>query len=73
MKMRLTWIVVAVISLIACSSAENKPERRASMSRRERDSVLSQSGLPGAHVVGRAITASDAEARHTATLDSASQ
>jgi hypothetical protein len=43
------------------------------MSQREKDSVLSESSLPGAKVVGRAITSSDAEAAHTAALDSASQ
>jgi hypothetical protein len=43
------------------------------MTQRERDSTIAESGLVGAGVVGRALSVSDAEAKRTAQLDSASQ
>lgn len=43
------------------------------MSQREKDSILSVSGLPGAKVVGRALIASDSAAARAAAMDSASE
>lgn len=43
------------------------------MSQRQKDSVLSESGLPGAKIVGRAMATSDSEAIRASGVDSASQ
>jgi hypothetical protein len=71
--MHLKWILPLFLLLTACSSGENDSNRRDKMSQRERDSVLAESGIPGAKVVGRALTASDSETSHTSMVDSASQ
>ena len=43
------------------------------MTQREKDSVVAESGLPGAGVVKKALSMSDAEARQQAELDSAAK
>jgi hypothetical protein len=43
------------------------------MTQRERDSTVAESGLPGAGVVKRAMSVSDAGARRAAEYDSASE
>lgn len=73
MRIHRRYIIPMLLIVAGCSSADDNPSRRSKMSERERDSVLSQSGLPGAKVVGRALSASDSETRHTMQLDSASQ
>lgn len=40
------------------------------MSRRERDSVIAESGLPGSGVVKKGMHIADVEARRAAMLDS---
>ena len=72
MRLRPMWILPLMLSLAACTSAPEE-SRRDKMTERERDSVLAESGLPGAKVVGRALTASDSETSHTSMVDSASQ
>jgi hypothetical protein len=71
--MKTPWPFLAVTLVTTACSRSSEPDRRSTMSEREKDSVLAASPLPGAKVVGKAITASDAEAAHTAALDSASQ
>ena len=73
MRIRSAWIPAVLILLTACSSGQDDSNRRDKMSQRERDSVLAESGIPGAKVVGRALTASDSETSHTSMVDSASQ
>jgi hypothetical protein len=73
MRIRPTWILPLILSLAACAGGPEESRPRDKMSERERDSVLSESGLPGAKVVGRALTASDSEMSHTSMVDSASQ
>jgi hypothetical protein len=73
MRIRPVWILPLILSLTACNGASEESPKRAAMSQRERDSVLAESGLPGAKVVRRALTASDSENQHTSTVDSASQ
>lgn len=74
MRNPLRWIAPLIVALVACISEPPKGFKpRDQMSQREKDSVLGESVLPGAPVVRRALSASDAEAGHTALLDSASQ
>jgi starvation-inducible outer membrane lipoprotein len=73
MRNSFRWIAPLLITLTACSSAPDGSEKRAGMSQRERDSILSESGLPGTKVVGRAMKASDSAAVRASALDSASQ
>jgi broad specificity phosphatase PhoE len=73
MRIRSVLIPSVLILFTACSSGENDSNRRDQMSQRERDSVLAESGIPGAKVVGQALTASDSETSHTSMVDSASQ
>ena len=62
---------LAVVTLVACSS-ETKGNRRDTMTQRQRDSVLAQSGLPGAQGVGKALNAADSAKARQARIDSAS-
>jgi len=55
---------------VACSGDSAVPRRA---SQRERDSVISTLRIPGAKVVGKALTVSDSAASRASLLDSASQ
>jgi hypothetical protein len=59
-----------VLCLIGCSG--KKPEKGAgrALSERQRDSVISESKLPGASVVKGAISASDSAAARAKRIDS---
>jgi hypothetical protein len=72
MRNSFRWIAPFLIVLAACSGAGDGSQPRDRMSQREKDSVLSESGIPGAKVVGRALKASDSSAARTSVLDSAS-
>jgi hypothetical protein len=56
---------------IACASEDRNANRRDTMTQRQRDSVLAQSGLPGARGVGKALNAADSAKARQAQLDSA--
>ena len=62
---------LAVVMLLGCSS-EEKGNRRDTMTQRQKDSVLGQSGIPGAQGVTKALRASDSVKAHQAQVDSAS-
>ena len=62
---------LAVVMLLGCSS-EEKGNRRDTMTQRQKDSVLGQSGLPGAQGVTKALRAADSAKAHQARIDSAS-
>jgi len=71
-------VVLALVVGAACSpggkgggGAAADSARRDSLTRRERDSIIARSRLPGAKAVGKAITAEDAAAAHNAAIDSA--
>lgn len=49
----------------------DEPVRAEELTRRQRDSVIGNSGLPGAQGVRRALDASDAAAARAAAFDSA--
>lgn len=59
------------IVLGACASSEGG-NNRDTMTQRQKDSVLGQSGLPGAQGVTKALRASDSVKSHETQVDSAS-
>ena len=72
MRNSLKWMAAILFALTACNKGDGS-QPRDKMSQREKDSVLSESGIPGAKVVGRALKASDSSSVRTDVLDSASQ
>lgn len=60
-----------LLLVVACASEDTGANRRDTMTQRQRDSVLAQSGLPGAHGVGKALNAADSAKARQAQLDSA--
>jgi hypothetical protein len=59
------------IALVACSSSSGG-NNRDTMTQRQKDSVLGQSGIPGAQGVTKALRAADSAKAHQAQVDSAS-
>ena len=51
-------------------SAKKKPD---SMTTRQKDSALAQSGIPGAHAIGAAMHAADSTSAHINALDTVGQ
>jgi hypothetical protein len=60
-------LALALTALAGCAASE--PPRR--LTERERDSVLAESGLPGATAVGSARRLSDRAAKRSSGLDAA--
>jgi 16S rRNA C1402 (ribose-2'-O) methylase RsmI len=71
--MRTRWIVAAALWL-AVAGCSHHADRGAALTERQRDSLIARSPLPGASVVGRAMTVSDAQQvradRMNAAMDS---
>jgi hypothetical protein len=65
-------IAAVTVLVTACAAPGKVGKPRDQMSQREKDSAIAESGLPGAGVVKKALKMSDAEARHQAEIDSAS-
>ena len=64
-------LLCATILLAGCAS-ETGGNRRDTMTQRQKDSVLAQTGLPGAQGVAKALRAADSEKARQARIDSAS-
>ncbi len=71
-------VVFALLAAAACSGGRKggngmaaDSARRDTLTRRQYDSIVAQSKLPGAKAVGRALNAEDAAAAHNAAIDSA--
>ena len=66
--------VVGMLVLVALAGCGSQPEtaanNRDTMTQRQKDSVLAQSGLPGARGVGMAQTQADSAKARQARLDS---
>lgn len=62
---------LALLSGCAGEGAENGAVTADSVTQRQRDSIVGESGLPGARGVRNALEASDAAAARAAALDSA--
>ena len=63
-------LVLAAIVLAGCAPSETPANNRDTMTQRQRDSVLGQSGLPGAQGVTKALSAADSARARQARLDS---
>lgn len=63
--------MVVCAALCAGCSAKKQEEAKAPMTQAQRDSVLASSPLPGAGVVGRALTAADSARARADRLDEA--
>ena len=69
--MRRSLVILVAASLAACSpKPQQKANNRDTMTQRQKDSVLAQSGLPGAQGVGKALRAADSAKARQARLDS---
>jgi hypothetical protein len=70
--LRLFFVALPFALLASCSSTETG-NRRDTMSQRQKDSVLGQSGLPGAQGVTKAMRAADSAKARQAQIDTASR
>jgi uncharacterized protein YcfL len=71
--MRRYLIIAPVLGLmLAGCSSDTGGNRRDTMTQRQKDSVLAQTGLPGAQGVGKALNAADSAKARQARMDSAS-
>jgi uncharacterized protein YdeI (BOF family) len=64
-------LAISAILFAGCARDEGG-NNRDTMTQRQKDSVLGQSGLPGAQGVTKALRASDSVKAHQAQVDSAS-
>ena len=71
-RMKRGWIVAgAVLGVCACGqAAESGVSAADTLTRREKDSIISTMPIPGAGGVGRALDAQDASRERAAALDS---
>jgi hypothetical protein len=63
-------VLAVVLSLAACSGGEGGESTADTLTRRQRDSIIGESGLPGAQGVRGALQASDSAAARRAREDS---
>ena len=68
--MRKLILLAGVLALAACRSDES-PDSRSDLTKRQADSAIGASRLPGASGVTRAMNAADSAASRNARLDSA--
>jgi len=70
--MKIRFVLGALVLAAGCTSKKTTANNRDTMTQRQKDSVLGQSGLPGAQGVTKALRASDSAKAHQAQVDSAS-
>jgi hypothetical protein len=70
---RKTLLMIPILIAVAGCASESGGNRRDTMTQRQRDSVLSTTGLPGAQGVAKALNAADSAKARQARLDSASR
>lgn len=63
-------LLFAGVATLACYQPDSAANDRDTMTQRQRDSVLAQSGIPGARGVGKALSAADSVRARNAQLDS---
>lgn len=64
---------IALLLIASCTKAPETANNRDTMTRRQKDSVLAQSSLPGAAGVGMALKVADSLKAKQAAIDSASR
>ncbi len=69
---RLFLLLIAVLALGGCGKNSSEIGEK-KLTQSQRDSVLSESSLPGAKVVGKAISVSDSAAARSRKLDEATE
>ena len=64
-----TLVVTALLLVCAGCAQQSTPKAKVALTERQRDSLIAHTNLPGANVVGRAMTASDRSARQAAATN----
>jgi hypothetical protein len=73
-KKSAAWLLVVLfIALLAACSQEGEDGADKKLTQRQRDSVLSETGLPGAELVGTALEAADTMNARAKELDDLSK
>jgi len=70
---RLLFISLLIVLIAGCSGNSNDHSKKKVLTERQRDSVLSKTKLPGAKVVGKALSVSDSAAVRAKRLDDSSK
>ena len=70
---RTTVALRSLVAIAGCTKAPDTANNRDTMTRRQKDSVLAQSSLPGAAGVGMALKTADSLKARQAAQDSASK
>ena len=69
-KMKIAILFVLVVALLAAAcSKDGEDSQKKELTQRQRDSVLAETGLPGAKVVGTALEAADSTEARAKRLD----
>ena len=63
-------LFIALFILLGCTEDSSNTSSKKKLTQRQRDSVLSESKLPGAKAVGKAIEVSDTASARSKRLDS---
>jgi hypothetical protein len=70
--MQKLMLLAGMLALTACQS-DDAPKSRTDLTKRQADSAIGASGLPGARGITRAMDAADSVAARNARLDSAAR
>jgi hypothetical protein len=62
-------LLCVMVAATGCAKSDARANNRDTMTRRQKDSVLGQSEIPGAHAVTKALRAADSVKAHTTDLD----
>lgn len=63
--------IISLVILVACSKKPENTTAQDTLTRRERDSAIGASAIPGAQGVQKAMNAADTINAHTSAIDSA--
>lgn len=70
--LRIVMILLAILAFAACGGKTSEGSRK-KLTQAQRDSVLAETNLPGAKVVGKAIAVSDSAAARSDRLNKETQ
>jgi len=73
MSRRFYFVALSLAVVLAGCASDTGGNRRDTMTQRQKDSVLAQTGLPGAQGIAKALAASDSQKARQARIDSASR